>query len=80
MFFSILRLVDDLGLLWNVSRARRLEISVFCVGYSRIEKGYLRNLESISLKTGTIFAEAPHFREIVELFKVAMGWKRKKEG
>ena len=62
-----------------VSRARKSKIAVFCVGYSRVEKRYLEALEGISQETGGIFAEAPHFGEIVELFKVARDVKGKKE-
>jgi uncharacterized protein YegL len=54
-----------------VRRARDLRISVFCVGYSRVEKGYLETLEEISQQTGGIFAEAPRFEEIAELFRTA---------
>jgi uncharacterized protein YegL len=61
-----------------IDTARKLKVSVFSVGYSRIEKNYLRNLESISLKTGGIFTEAPQFREIVELFRTASKPKKKK--
>lgn len=62
-----------------IDRARREKISVFCFGYSRVEKRYLKTLESISQRTGGIFAEAPHFGEIIELFRAARGLKGKKE-
>lgn len=62
-----------------IKRAQRSRISVFCLGYSRIEKKYLGTLESISQSTGGIFAEAPHFREIVELFRAARYVKDKRE-
>jgi Mg-chelatase subunit ChlD len=62
-----------------IKRAQRSRISVFCLGYSRIEKRYLGTLESISQSTGGIFAEAPHFREIVELFRAARYVKDKRE-
>jgi uncharacterized protein YegL len=54
-----------------IRRARELRVSVFCVGYSRVEKDYLKTLEEISQQTGGIFAEAPRFEEIAELFKTA---------
>ncbi len=62
-----------------VHKARKSKIAVFCVGYSRVEERYLEALEGISQKTGGIFAEAPHFGEIVELFRVARMVKGKKE-
>jgi Mg-chelatase subunit ChlD len=62
-----------------VSRARKSKIAVFCVGYSRVEKRYLEALQGISQETGGIFAEAPHFGEIVELFRAARDVKGKKE-
>ncbi|NIQ39003.1 MAG: VWA domain-containing protein [Proteobacteria bacterium] len=61
-----------------IDRARKFNVSVFSVGYSRIEKNYLQNLESISLETGGIFTEAPQFRELVELFRTARKPKKKK--
>jgi len=66
-------------LLKVINRARKEQISVFCLGYSRIERRYLRTLENISQRTGGIFAEAPHFGEIVELFRAARDMKGKKE-
>jgi Mg-chelatase subunit ChlD len=54
-----------------IKKARESHIAVFCLGYSRIEKRYLRTLENISHETGGIFAEAPHFGEIVELLRTA---------
>jgi uncharacterized protein YegL len=62
-----------------VSKARKSKIAVFCVGYSRVEKRYLEALQGISQETGGIFAEAPHFGEIVELFRTARDVKGKKE-
>ncbi len=62
-----------------VNRARKGQISVFSFGYSRVERRYLRTLENISQRTGGIFAEAPHFGEIVELFRTSRGLKGKKE-
>ncbi|UCF56302.1 MAG: VWA domain-containing protein, partial [Deltaproteobacteria bacterium] len=62
-----------------IDRARKAQTAVFCLGYSRIERKYLRTLESISERTGGIFAEAPHYREIVELFKAARDVKGKRE-
>jgi len=62
-----------------IKRARKSQISVFCLGYSRIERRYLRTLEKISQGTGGIFAEAPHFGEIVDLFRAASHSKGKKE-
>lgn len=61
-----------------INRARKSRIVVFCLGYSRIEKKYLQTLEGISQSTGGIFAEAPHFGEIVELFRTARDVKGKK--
>ncbi len=62
-----------------INGARSAQISIFSVGYSQVEKGYLTNLENISSKTGGIFSEAPHFREIVELFRTARSSKKKKQ-
>jgi uncharacterized protein YegL len=62
-----------------INKARKSEIAVFCLGYSRIEKKYLKALESLSQSTGGIFAEAPHFGEIVELFRAARHVKDKRE-
>jgi Mg-chelatase subunit ChlD len=62
-----------------VDRARKEQISFFCFGYSRVERRYLKTLENISQRTGGIFAEAPHFGEIVELFRTARGLKGKQE-
>jgi len=62
-----------------IKRARGSQISIFSVGYSRVEKTHLTNLEGLSARTGGIFAEAPHFQEIVELFKAARKHKKKKE-
>ena len=62
-----------------INEARVSQIAVFCLGYSRIEKRYLRTLENISQRTGGIFAEAPHFQEIVELFGAARDATSKKE-
>ena len=62
-----------------IKRARKSQIAVFCLGYSRVEKRYLKNLENISQRTGGVFAEAPHFGEIVELFRTVRGLKSKKE-
>jgi len=62
-----------------INRARKEQISVFCFGYSRVERRYLRTLENISQRTGGIFAEAPHFGEIVELFRMTRGLKGKQE-
>ena len=62
-----------------INRARKSETAVFCLGYSRIERKYLETLESISQTTGGIFAEAPHFREIMELFRTARDVKGEKE-
>ncbi|UCD71810.1 MAG: VWA domain-containing protein [Syntrophobacterales bacterium] len=62
-----------------INRARNSHISVFCLGYSRVEKRYLKTLEGLSQRTGGIFAEAPHFREIVELFRAARDLRDKKE-
>jgi Mg-chelatase subunit ChlD len=54
-----------------VSRAQDSGIVVFCLGYSRVERRYLRTLENIAQETGGVFAEAPQFREIVALFRTA---------
>ncbi|MCK5551753.1 MAG: VWA domain-containing protein, partial [Deltaproteobacteria bacterium] len=62
-----------------INKARKSEIAVFCLGYSRVERKYLQALESLSQSTGGIFAEAPHFGEIVELFKAARDVKDKRE-
>jgi uncharacterized protein YegL len=62
-----------------IKRARKSEVAVFCLGYSRVEKRYLKTLESISQRTGGIFAEAPHFGEIVELFRATRDVRGKKE-
>lgn len=62
-----------------IKKARKERISVFCFGYSRVERRYLRILENISQRTGGIFAEAPHFGEIVELFRTARDLKGKQE-
>jgi uncharacterized protein YegL len=62
-----------------IKRGRKFQISVFCFGYSRVERRYLRTLERISQGTGGIFAEAPHFGEIVELFRAVRQSKGKKE-
>jgi uncharacterized protein YegL len=62
-----------------IKRGRKFQISVFCLGYSRVERRYLRTLERISQGTGGIFAEAPHFGEIVELFRAVRQSKGKKE-
>ncbi len=62
-----------------IKRARKSEVAVFCLGYSRVEKRYLKTLESISQRTGGIFAEAPHFEEIVELFRATRDVRGKKE-
>jgi uncharacterized protein YegL len=61
-----------------IKRGRKSEIAVFCLGYSRVEKRYLKTLEDLSRMTGGIFAEAPHFHEIVELFRAARYSKGKK--
>jgi Mg-chelatase subunit ChlD len=61
-----------------IKRGRKSEIAVFCLGYSRVEKRYLKTLENLSRMTGGIFAEAPHFHEIVELFRAARYSKGKK--
>jgi uncharacterized protein YegL len=61
-----------------INRARTSQIAVFCLGYSRVEKRYLRVLEDISQRTGGVFAEAPHFQEIVELFRTARDSKGSK--
>jgi uncharacterized protein YegL len=62
-----------------INKARKWEIAVFCLGYSRVERKYLQALEDLSQSTGGIFAEAPHFGEIVELFKTARDVKDKRE-
>ncbi len=62
-----------------INRARKEQISVFSFGYSRVERRYLSTLENISQRTGGIFAEAPHFGEIVELFRTTRGLKGKQE-
>ena len=62
-----------------INRARRERISVFCFGYSKVDRRFLRTLENISQRTGGIFAEAPHFGEIVELFRTAGDLKGEKE-
>ena len=62
-----------------IKRARKSQIAIFGLGYSRVEKRYLRTLESLSQSTGGIFAESPHFGEIVELFRAARDVRRKKE-
>lgn len=62
-----------------VNRARNWRIAVFSVGYSQVEKRYLKTLEDISRETGGIFAEAPQFDEIVELFRAARAVKGGKE-
>ena len=54
-----------------LQRARKLRIPVFSVGYSRVERIYLTTLEDLSQETGAMFAEAPRFEEIVELFRTA---------
>jgi Mg-chelatase subunit ChlD len=54
-----------------IGKARKSQISVFCLGYSQIEREYLGTLEALSQETGGLFAEAPHFQEIVELFRAA---------
>ena len=66
---------DPLGV---INRARKSQVVVFCLGYSRVEKRYLQTLEGISQSTGGIFAEAPLFGEIVELFRTARDVKGKK--
>lgn len=58
-----------------IEKAHRSQVAVFCVGYSRIERRHLKNLETISQRTGGIFAEAPHSREIVKLFRTARSSK-----
>ena len=70
---------SQLNLSEVVNRARKSKIAVFCVGYSRVEKRYLEALQGISQETGGIFAEAPHFGEIVELFRAARDVKGKQE-
>jgi Mg-chelatase subunit ChlD len=70
---------SQLSLSEVVNRARKSKIAVFCVGYSRVEKRYLEALQGISQETGGIFAEAPHFGEIVELFRAARDVKGKQE-
>ena len=62
-----------------VDRARRWHIAVFCVGYSQVERRYLKTLEDISGETGGLFAEAPQFGEVVELFRAAREVKGKGE-
>jgi len=62
-----------------INTARASQISVFCLGYSRIEKTYLRTLESISQRTGGVFAEAPLFQDIIELFRAARELTAEKE-
>jgi len=62
-----------------VDRARNWHIAVFCVGYSQVERRYLNTLEDISRETGGLFAEAPQFGEIVELFRAAREVKGKRE-
>lgn len=54
-----------------IPRAQKSGIIVFCLGYSRIERRYLKNMENIAQQTEGIFAEAPQFREIVALFESA---------
>ncbi len=54
-----------------IPRAQNSGIVVFCLGYSRIERRYLRNMENIAQQTDGIFAEAPQFQEIVALFRSA---------
>jgi uncharacterized protein YegL len=62
-----------------VDRARSWHIAVFCVGYSQVERRYLKTLEDISGETGGLFAEAPQFGEVVELFRAAREVKGKRE-
>jgi len=54
-----------------IPRAQNSRIVVFCLGYSRIERRYLRNMENIAHQTDGLFAEAPQFQEIVALFRSA---------
>lgn len=70
---------SQLNLSEVVSRARESKIAVFSVGYSRVERRYLEALEGISQETGGIFAEAPDFGEIVELFRAARDVKVKRK-
>lgn len=62
-----------------INQARKAQIPVFSLGYSSVERKYLRTLENISRRTGGIFADAPQYLEIVDLFKTASKLKSKKK-
>ncbi len=46
-------------------------ISVFAVGFTRVEKEYLDILEQLAEQTGGIFIQTPEFRELLALYKTA---------
>ena len=45
------------------------DISVFAVGFTRVEKQYLDTLRQFAEKTGGIFVQTPEFREMLALYE-----------
>ena len=45
------------------------DISVFAVGFTRVEKQYLDTLRQLAEKTGGIFVQTPEFREMLALYE-----------
>jgi Ca-activated chloride channel family protein len=54
-----------------IHKIRLSEVSVLCVGYSRVETEYLDILRTIAAETGGVFADAPLFHDLVALYETA---------
>lgn len=48
---------------------RKIKISVLAVGYTRVEKKYLKILRNIADETGGVFVQTPEFQDILSLYK-----------
>ena len=55
-------------------------VSVFAVGFTRVEEQYLDILERLAEQTGGIFVQTPAFRELLALYKTAGPSAKKPSG
>ena len=54
-----------------IRETRRSGVSILSVGYSRVEREYLATLRKLAGKTGGDFVYAPHFHDILTLYRAS---------
>ena len=54
-----------------IAALSRSDISILAVGYTRVEKKYLKIMSTIAVETGGIFVHTPQFRDMINLYRLS---------